>query len=203
MKKLMIGIMIALCAMTVTAATLSGYEYYVSDKVSGRNLELVEFDDELGIIDTLMYNDMMKTSSNIFKGEFAMGYPVDEEEETYFFAKKVSFSGKSTFDGGSYIKYKLTNFTLDDTNMNEFGMTEVFGKGVLVFEEKVIVKRAIPVRVDFMFDSGEDWHEQKISMESLSGEEEDRLHVIFQHDEEYGKNKFRQKRKCVGFCEEE
>jgi len=197
MKRLMIGIMIALCAMGVTAGTLEAYEYYVSDKVSGRNLELVEFEDDLFLIDTLMYNDMMKTNSNIFKGEFAMGYPF--EGDTEFFSEGASFSGKTTFDGGSYVKYSIQDFELEETNMDEFGLTEVFGTAMFEYEEKVIVKKQIPVSVYFNFYGEGDEYEQEIVIEGTGDED---LNVVFMNNEEK-RNTFRQKRKCFGLCDNE
>jgi len=198
MNKVLIGLIIALSVSLVTAASLEGYDYFVTDKVSGRNLELVEFDDELGIVDTLMYNDMLKRSTNNFKGEFAMGIPDDNGEPT-FIAEDVVFYGKSTFDGGSYVQFSLENFEVDETNMDEYGMTEVFGTALLILEERVIVEKEIPVEVNFLFYEDyeeKEFFEQYIYLESLSDE---RLHITFENEEDK-RNNFKQNRDCYGDC---
>lgn len=198
MKKIIMGILIVLCVSVVTAGTIEGYDYFVSDKVSGRNLELIEFDDELGIIDTLLYNDMLKKNSNIFKGEFSMGIPTGDGDIEYD-AKKVTFNGKSTFEGGSYVKFSLEDFELEETNMDEYGTTEVFGIGTLFIEEKVIIEKEIPVEVAFLFyedDENNDFFEQEIYMKGLDDE---KIYITFQNDPD-GRNTFNQKRKCYGDC---
>ena len=204
MKKIILSVLIALCAGFIIGSAadidLKGIEYFLSDDVSGSNLELIEFDDELEIIDNLLWSDLVKRNANKFEGAFT--YWIPEEGDVQFTAEDVIFYGKTTFDEGSKVEFRVENFSITDSNMDEYGLTEAFGEAIFVYEQEVVIKKSMPVDVTFYFYEDEedsDYDEQEIIINSLNDE---RLYVTFQNKEGRGRY-FRHDRDCEGDCFEE
>jgi len=156
--KLISLILFGLILPIVVVADYSEYDYYVQDKVYGKNLMTTEFEDEYGLISNLLYSDMVKQEFNVFRGFFSLGITPDDRWDTV--SDGVEFSGKIYFDDNSKVVYEVTNFELVDLYMDEYGVTQAFGNGILTYEATIIIKKQIPIEVEYNFYKDVDYKDQ-------------------------------------------
>lgn len=167
----------------------------MEDFIHGRNLQLVDFVDDstFRIIDTLLYEEQLKSNHNKFKGSYYYEKH-DWWEDDVSSIDNFFFSGVTKFDDKSILKYELTEPEL----IYEFEVNEWLTKGVwdayLEYEIQLTLTRRIPVSVYTEFyDDGEYW-------ENIIDIVGDDVSVIFQNDIDYGRGSFKHKRKCSGEC---
>lgn len=197
-KRVLVGLVCLLLAVSVFA--IANYEnmgYYVRDKVSGNNLELTQFQDDFGLIDSLLYNEQLKKSTNTFSAEAGFGVPISGDP--IYEASNLKFKGEASFDDKSSVKYELADFKLVDTDVDEYGVTSIRGNGVLVYTATIKIERAIPVEV--MFDFYQDV-EDKDGWDNyirIDGIDHNELGVIELEGKEV--QTFRHNRKCYVGCD--
>ena len=182
MKK-MIMLMLCMFALGGVLAVSSEWIYHGYDKVSGGNLEVVEFEDELGIVENLIYNDMVRRSSNSFKAQITYA---ETEEEDFVDVDKFKFKGNILFDDKSKVKYSLEDFEVISTDIQEDNYAELEGTATLKYKTYLVVEKEIPVEVyaDFYKDP-EDSKYQDNNIEIIG----DDVSILFEGGKINHKNK--------------
>src|SRR3990167_3967840 len=198
-KKLIIGI---ICLLFVgTAFALANYidmEYYAKDKVRGTNLQLMDFQDELGLIDSLIYNEQIKRNINTFSADIGYGVPINSDEEPIYEFNNFKFSGEAWFDDKSNVKYEITDFEVAGMDVTPYGSTFVEGEGILTYTATIKIERKIPVYA--LFDFYQDTEDKSdfgntITIEGINSDELGLIQL-----EDTGKQTFRHNLKCYAGC---
>jgi len=199
MKKIIsIGILILFATLVMAKTDYSIYEIYVTDRVSGNSLETLSFEDDLGVIDNLMYSNMIRRDFNKFSGAFGLG--ITPDNEWIMESEDVKLSGRLVFDDNSNVEYNVAGFEAEDVYVDEYGVTEAFGKATLTYEATIHIKKEIPVEVIYSFYQDVEYKDswsQDIFIDGLDGQSP---HIRLRDDG--GEQTFKHKRKCIVGCEE-
>lgn len=197
-KGILIGILVLFAALVVAKTDYSNYEYYAMDKVSGTNLQLVDFQDDLGLIDSLVYNGQLKRSTNTFSADIGYGIPLDYNKEPTYEFKNFKFNGEAWFDDKSNVKYEITDFKVIGMDVTQWGSTFVDGDGILTYTATIKIEKKIPVQVFFDFyqnvDDKSDF-ENKIKIQGINSDELRGMELV-----DNGKQTFRHNLKCYAGC---
>lgn len=195
MKKIwIVGLVLLVLAGTVFALNYSNMWYYAKDKVSGTNIPLIQFQDDLGIIDAMVYNEMVKRNTNSFKAN--VGFGVDETGDNYVYdVNNFAFSGLTTFDDNSNVKYEVTDFNVTDTNVDQYGVTEAYGDAMLTYTATIKIERKIPVKMSFSLVQDEEDKEGFGNSIKIQGDD---INIEF---EDFDTQTFRHNRKCYVGCD--
>ena len=192
MKKLIS--LLVLCLFTASVSA----EVYISDSVYGTNINVKEFVDPELVINTILhstlYNGGVRYEANTFKGIFDVG--VTNEGDMQCIAENVFFVGRIGFNDFSTVKYSIVNYTVNEygNNIDETGITESFGKGVLVYDAVVHIRKEIPVDVVYSF------YQDKFDRSSFGNKilvDGEGLHIEF---EDEGVQRVTHKKICTGDC---
>ena len=189
MKKI---IWVGILALLAAIAVATNYIYNVTDRVNGRNLEVTKFEDELGIIDNLMYSDMIKADTNQFRGSFEVRA---DENNIEYLADDVKLSGKLVFDDKSSVNYEVTDFKIEEGNIDEYGATEAWGTATLKYEATIKITKEIPVDVAYSFYQDVEDKDSFSQNIDITGENTN----IQLQDE--GTQRFNHRRRCLIGCE--
>jgi len=190
MKKI---IWVGILALLAAIAVATNYIYNVTDRVNGRNLEVTEFEDDLGLIDDLMYSDMMKTDANQFRGNFEVR--IDESNIIEYLANGVQLNGRLVFDDNSKVDYEVTDFKIEEGNIDEYGATEAWGTATLKYEATIKITKEIPVDVAYSFYQDVEDKDSFSQNIDITGENTN----IQLQDE--GTQRFNHRRRCLIGCE--
>ncbi len=194
-KYLMIGLVLTLTITTVLAASnYRSLTYYVEDKVSGKNLQVIDFTDEYGLIDNLIYQDQLKSSKNKVSGYIGYGISEDGTEDV-FKTEKLKLSGKANFNGKSYVTYEVVNFEDIETDVDEYGTTMLTSQATLKYKQVIEIEREVPVEVSFDFFQDPEDKESFGNLVEIIGDD---VYIVL---EDEGEQTFRHSRKCYSGCE--
>lgn len=172
--------------MFVIMATMSlAYDYHMEDYVYGKHLELVEFDDAstFFLVDSLLYEDMLTSNTNKFKGTFSYAF---DDEDDYYSVENFLFFGEAKFNDRSKLHYKITDYQLIDTYIDEYG-TSAYADAYLEYEVQVTLTRRLPVEVITEFYEDEDYWQNQIFIDG------DDIHIVFENDMDEGRGRFQRK----------
>jgi len=192
MKKILAILLLSVILLSLIGFTIaeenSEWFYHAYDRVTGSNMEVIEFEDELGIIDSLVYNEMIKRSRNNFKADITFA---EGEEDESMVVDKFRFDGGIYFDDRSKVKYELENFEVEWTDVQEDNYAELGGQAVLTYKATLVIEKEIPVEVFANFyQDPEDRKYQENSIE-IYGED---VSLIFEG------GKFKHRNKCYIGC---
>ena len=190
MKKMIIFLLIGVLFLSFVVVGLEGaWIYYAKNRVAGRNMEVIEFQDDLGIIGLLIEEDSVKRNINKFKSDvtFAIG------EEDLFEVDNFRFEGNVRFDDKTKLKYSLEDFEVEWTEVAYEGdYVEVGGNAILKYEAVIVITKEIPVEV--MADFYRDLEDKSYQENNIEIVGEDLLFVL-----ENGN--FKQRYKCSFGCD--
>ena len=190
---------LVLAGTTFALVNYTNMEYYVKDKVRGTNLQLMDFQDDLGLIDSLIHNEQLKRSINTFSADIGYGLPISNDEEPIYEFENFKFSGEAWFDDKSNVKYEITDFEVIGMDVTPYGSTFVEGDGILTYTATIKIERKIPVNI--LFDFYQDVEdksnfENTIIIQSINSDELRLLKL-----EDTGKQTFKHNMKCYAGCE--
>jgi len=154
-KKILSITLISIIMLSLVGVLASNIDWLTHsyDRLIGSNLEVTEFSDELGIIDSLVYNDQIKRNRNSFKSSITYK---ENDNNTFFNIDNFNLDGTIYFDDRSKVVYELEDFDAVETYVDyEDNYAEIEGQGILKYKAVLVIEREIPVNLygEFYQDS--------------------------------------------------
>lgn len=181
MKKLYLILGAIVILTTMVAA--SSYYYFATDEFGGSGLEVQEFSDPMGIIETLLYEEMLTRQSNRLSGEITTGFAEDGND--LYEVGDLNFYGKMNFKDGSVVEYEIADFQVLQTDVQE-DVSFAVGDAMFTYEATVKIKETLPVEVIVEVIEDEGYNEQIVI---IDGETIDAEFI--------GDNRFRHEREVI------
>jgi hypothetical protein len=193
MKKIIYVLLAIILATSVIAIDYKNFDFFASDKMTGKNMVVYDFSDDLQLIEDMIANDMVKNNYNELKADVSYGR--DNNGEDVYNVNNFKFNGKLIFDDKSNVEYKLTDFKVDFTNVDEWN-TQIEGNGILKYKTVIIIEKEIPVHlVADIYNDGDNFRE---SVDIQSTDDDNDLLITLKDD---GIQRFIHQKKCIVGCD--
>lgn len=186
------------CIKSMKSNKYLDYYMYATDKVQGRNLNMLKFKEPSLVLDAFFYNDMVKKENNNFKASFEYGVPNDDITPPTMIVNDFSFSGSATFDDRSSLKYEVVDFVPDYMEVSDRGDTIASGWATFIYDATIMVHNELLVDLDYSFyqDAKDPLnYEHIIHMRSADQS------VIMELHDDTEKNYFVHERQCLKGCD--
>ncbi len=193
MKKIIYGLLTIILATSVLAVNYNNFDFFASDKMIGKNMVVYDFSDDLQLIENMIANDMIKNNYNELKADVSYGRDINEND--VYNTNNFKFNGKVIFDDKSSVEYKLTDFKVDYTDVNEWN-TVIEGSGVLKYKTVIVIEKEVPVNIFVStYDDKEGNFDEEITIQSTDDDND--LLITLKDD---GTQRFTHQGKCIVGC---